>query len=213
MRKTYKVYSELRILLKNIHYLSFLAMTIAECQIQLILTLKMIMMRCRYVQNTHISFRAEIIPRKHHFGSYLAVTIAVCHIQMILNLILPQNGHDGMGIRAKHKNCNQSGNASYKTPFWVVFGYSNCSVSNANNFNTHSSSKSTCWDGDMRKTYKFYSERKSLLKNLQYLSVLAITFAVCPIQMILSIIPLQNTHGGMGICAIHSNFIQSGNHC
>ncbi len=83
----------------------------------------------------------------------------------------------------------------------VVFGYNNCSVSNPNDFNAHTSSKSTCRDGDMRETYKFYSELKILLKNLHYLSFLAITIAVCQMQMILILIPLQNEHDGMGICA------------
>ncbi len=67
----------------------------------------------------------------------------------------------------------------------------------------------TMMDGDMRKTYKFYSELKILLKNLHYLSFLAKTIAVCQIQMILTLIPLQNEHDGMGICAKHTNFILS----
>ncbi len=93
-RKTYKFYSELTILLKNSHYLSF-----------------------------------------------LAITIAVCQIQMILTLIRLQNEHDGIGMCAKYKNVIQSGNNSYKTPFLVVFGYNNCSVSNPIDFKTHTSSK------------------------------------------------------------------------
>ncbi len=64
-----------------------------------------------------------------------------------------------------------------KPPFLVVFGYNNCCVSNPNDFNTHTSSKSTSWDGDMRKTYKLYSELKIFLKNLRYLSCLGITIA------------------------------------
>ncbi len=87
---------------------------------------------------------------------------------MILTLIPLQNEHDGMEICAKHKNFIQCGNESKKTPFLVVFGYNNCSVSNPNDFNTHISSKSTCWDGDMRKTYKFYSERKGFLDNTTF---------------------------------------------
>ncbi len=82
-----------------------------------------------------------MIPRKHHSQSFLAITIAVCQIQMILTLIPFQNEHDGMGICAKHKIFIQSGNDSLKTPFLVVFGYNNCSVSNPNDFNTHTSSK------------------------------------------------------------------------
>ncbi len=71
----------------------------------------------------------------------LLVTIAVCQIQMILKLIPLQNDDDGMGIRANHKNFIQSRNHSQKTPFLGVFGYNNCSVSNPNDFNTHTSSK------------------------------------------------------------------------
>ncbi len=56
-----------------------------------------------YVQNTKCLFRAEMIPRKHHFWSFSAITIAVFKIQMILILMPLQNGHDGMGICAKHK--------------------------------------------------------------------------------------------------------------
>ncbi len=39
-------------------------------------------------------------------------------------------------------------------------------------------------------------------------SFLAITIAVCQIQIILKLIPLQNEHDGMGICAKHKNFIK-----
>ncbi len=60
-------------------------------------------------------------------------------------------------------------------------------------------------------TYKFDSEVKILLKNLHYLSFLAITIAVFQIQMILTLIRLQNDHDGMGICAKHINFNQSEN--
>ncbi len=118
MRKTQKFYSELKILLKNLHYLSF-----------------------------------------------LAITIAVYQIKMILTLMPLQNQHVGMWICVKHKNIIQIGKDSLKTPFLVVFGYNNCNVSNPNDFNTHSFSKSTCWGGDMRKTQKFYSERKVFLEN------------------------------------------------
>ncbi len=41
-------------------------------------------------------------------------------------------------------------------------------------------------------------------------SFLAITIAVCQIKMTLTLIPLQNQHYGMGICAKHKIFIQSG---
>ncbi len=161
MSKTYKFYSELKILLKNLHYLSFLAITIAVCQIQMILKLiplQMSMMGWGYEQNIQILFWAEDIAKK--------------------------------------------------PSLFVVFGYNNCSVSNPNDFNTHTSSKWAWWDGDMRKTQTFYSELKILL---HYLSFLAITIAVCQIQMILTLIPLQNEHDGMGICAKHKNFIQSRN--
>ncbi len=43
-------------------------------------------------------------------------------------------------------------------------------------------------------------------------SFLAITIAVCQIQMILILIPPENEHDGMGICAKHINFIQCGNY-
>ncbi len=99
------------------------------------------MMGWRYAQNTKLLFRAEMIPRKHNFRSFLAVTIEVCQIQMSLTLIPLQNDHDGMGICAKQSNFIHSRNDSFKTPFWVVFGYNNCSVSNPNDFNTHTSSK------------------------------------------------------------------------
>ena len=52
-------------------------------------------------------------------------------------------------------------NIAQKPSLLVVFGYNNCSVSNPNDFNTHTSSKSACWDGDIGKTYKFYSELKA----------------------------------------------------
>ncbi len=125
----------------------------------------MIMLGWGYAQNTQILFRAKTIPTKHHFWSFLAITIAVCQIKMILTLIPPRNEHDGMGICAKHINFIQCGNDWYKTPFLVVFGYNNCSVSNPNDFNTDTSSKWTSWDGDMRKRHKFYSEHKRFLEN------------------------------------------------
>ncbi len=42
-------------------------------------------------------------------------------------------------------------------------------------------------------------------------SFLAITIPLCQIQTILTLIPPQNEHDGMGICVKHKNFIQSGN--
>ncbi len=153
------------------HFWSFLAITIAVYQIQLILhshLFKIYMLGWGYAQNIKILFSAVISPRKHHFWSFLAITIAVCQIQMILILSRLQNEHDGMGICAKHKNFIQCGTESQKTPFLVVFGYNKCSVSNPNDFNTHTSTKSTCWDGDMSKTQKFYSERKGFLENTTF---------------------------------------------
>ncbi len=118
-----------------------------------------------------------------------------------------------MGICTKHKHFFQSGNDSLKTPFLIVFGYNNCSMSNPNDFNTHTTSKWPWWVGDTRKTYKFYFELKILLKNLHCLSFLAITIAVCQIEMILTLIHPQNQYVGMGICAKHTNFILSWRYC
>ncbi len=162
----------------------------------------------RYVQNTNLLFRAVMSPRKHHFWSFLAITIAVYQIQMILTLMPLQNQHVGMRICAKNKNFIQSGKDSQKTPFLVDFGYNNCCVSNPNDFNTHTSSKSTCWDGDMQNT-KILSRAERIPRKHHFWSILAITIAVYQIQMILTLIPLQNQHVVMRICAKHKNFIQS----
>ncbi len=86
------------------HFWSLLALTIAVCQIQMILTLiplKISMMGWGYVPKTKKIFRAEMIFRKQHFWSK---TNAVCHIQMILTLIPLQKQHVGMEICAKHTN-------------------------------------------------------------------------------------------------------------
>ncbi len=125
----------------------------------------MSMLGWRIVQNTQILCRAEMIPRKHNFWSFLAIAIAVCQIQMILTVKSLQNEHDGMGICAKHTNFIQGGNHSWKTPFLVVFGYNNCSVTNHYDFKTHTSSYWAWCDGDMCKTHKFCSERKCFLEN------------------------------------------------
>ncbi len=86
-----------------------------------------------------------------------------------------------------------------KIRFTALFDRSpSIAVSNPKDFNTHTSSKSTCWDGDMRETYKFYSELKILFKNLHNLPFLTITIEVCQIQMTLTLIPLQNEHDGWG---------------
>ncbi len=45
----------------------------------------------------------------------------------------------------------------------------------------------------------------------QIRSFLAITIAMCQIQMSLTLKSLRNEHDGMGICAKHTNFVQSGN--
>ncbi len=54
---------------------------------------------------------------------------------------------------------------------------------------------------------------KDIAQKPAFLSFLAITIAVCQIQMILILIPLENQHVGMGICAKHTNSIQSGRYC
>ncbi len=105
------------------HFWSFLAITIAVCQIQMILILIPF-------QNDHdglvicakqkFLFRAQMIPVIHNFWSFLAISIAVSQIQMILTLIPLQNEHDGIEICAKHSNFIQIGNDSLKTPFLVV---------------------------------------------------------------------------------------------
>ncbi len=54
---------------------------------------------------------------------------------------------------------------------------------------------------------------KDIAQKPSFLSFLAKTIAVSQIQMILILIPLQNEHVGMGICAKHTNFIQSERYC
>ncbi len=51
---------------------------------------------------------------------------------------------------------------------------------------------------------------ESIPRKQHFLYIMAITIAVLQIQMMLTLIPLQNLHVGMGICAKHKNFIQSG---
>ncbi len=172
---------------------------------------KINMLGWSYAQNIQILFWAKYIANKPSLFVVFGYNNCSVSNQNDFQLIPSQNEHDGMGICAKHTNFIHGGSYSWKTPFLVVFDYNNCSVSNRNDFYTHTSSKSTCWDGDIRKTYKFYSKQKILLKNLHYLTFLAITIAVCQIQMILTLIRLQNEHDGIGICAKHTNFIQSGN--
>ena len=121
-----------------------------------------------------------MIPLKHHFWSFLAITIAVFQIQMILTLIPLHNEHDGMRICAKHSNYIQSGNEFLKHHFWSF----------------------------LAKTIAI--RVKMIPRKHHFWSFLAITIAVCQIQMILTVIPLQNQHVRMGLCAKQTNFIQSG---
>ena len=128
----------------KLRFWSLLAITIAVCQIQLILTL--------------------IPPQKEHDGmgicakhtnftqsrnhSYKTPFLVVCGNKncsasklSTLTLIPLQNEHDEVGgIWAKLTNFIQSTSHSQKTPFMVVFGYNNSSVSNPTDFNTHTSS-------------------------------------------------------------------------
>ncbi len=70
-----------------------------------------------------------------------------------------------MVICAKHTNFILSWEYCSKTfiisRFWL-------SVSNPNDFNTHTCSKWSWWDGDSRKTQKFYSERKWFLERINF---------------------------------------------
>ncbi len=56
---------------------------------------------------------------------------------------------------------------------------------------------------------KFFFKAEMIPRKHHFWSFLAITIAVCQIQMILTLIPLQNQHVGMDICAKHTNFILS----
>ncbi len=60
------------------------------------------------------------------------------------------------------------------------------------------------------KNTKIIFRAESIPRKHTFWSYLAITNAVCQIQKILTLIPHQNQHVGMGICAKHKNFIQSG---
>ncbi len=106
---------------------------------------------------------------------------------MILTHIPLQNEHDGMEICAKHKNCIQSGNDSKETPFLVVFGYNNCSVSNPIDFNTNPlQNEHDAWRYAQNTKIVFRAEMIPRKHHLW--SFLAITIAVCQIQMILTLI-------------------------
>ncbi len=193
------------------HFWSFLAITIPVCQIQMILTL--IPLQNQHVgmgicaKHTNFILSWNILLKNLHYLSFLAITIPVYQIQMILTLIRLKMSMMGWVYAQNTQILFWAEHIAQKPSLFVVFGYNNSSVSNPNDFNTHTSSKSTCWDGDMRKTYKFYFELNILLKNLHYLSFFAITIPVCQIQMILTLIPLPNRHVGMRICAKHTNFI------
>ncbi len=135
------------------------------CQVQMTLTL--IPLQNEHVgmgicaKHTNFTLSWRYYSKSFIIYRLLAITIPVCQIQMILTLIPLQNEHDGMGMCTKHKIFFQSIHDS----IFVVFGNNDCSVSNPNDFNTHTSSKWAWWDGDMRKTYKCYSVLKILLKN------------------------------------------------
>ncbi len=58
---------------------------------------------------------------------------------------------------------------------------------------------------------QFFFRAEMIPRKHHFWSFLAITIAVCQMQMILTIIPSQNDHDGMGICAKHINFIQCRN--
>ncbi len=140
------------------HIRSFLAITMEVCQIQMILTLIPLQNEhdgWGYAQNILFVFWAEMTPRKHHFWSFLAITMEVCQIQMILTLIPLQNQHVGMGYAQNIQILFWAEHIAQNPSLFVVFGFNNCSVSNPNDFNTHTSSKSICWDGICAKHTNF----------------------------------------------------------
>ncbi len=55
-----------------------------------------------------------------------------------------------------------------------------------------------------------FRAKDNIAQKPSFLSFLAITIAVRQTAVILILIPLQNEHVGMGICAKHTNFIQRG---
>ncbi len=57
----------------------------------------------------------------------------------------------------------------------------------------------------------FFFRAEMISRKHLFWSFLAITIAVCQMQMILTLIPLQDEHDGMEISAKHKMFIQSGN--
>ncbi len=72
------------------HFWSFLAITIAVCQIQKILTLnlfKINMLGWGYAQTYKFDSEVKILLKNLHCLSFLAITIAVCQIQIILTII------------------------------------------------------------------------------------------------------------------------------
>ncbi len=128
---------------------------------------------------------------------------------MILILIPLQYEGDGMRICAKHSNFIQSGNDSLKTPFLVVFGYNNCSVSNPNDCSYLF--KITMMKSGYAQNTKFLFRAEIIPRKHRFWSYLAITIAVCQIQMILTLLPFQNEYDWMEICANQKFFIQRGN--
>ncbi len=56
---------------------------------------------------------------------------------------------------------------------------------------------------------KFFFREEMIPRKHHFWSFLEITIAVRQIEMILTLIPLQNEHVGMGICEKHTNFILS----
>ena len=62
----------------------------------------------------------------------------------------------------------------------------------------------------MQNTLILFRAEMTPLKH-HFWSFLAITIAVCQMQMILTLIALQNEQDGMGICGKHKFFFQSGN--
>ncbi len=118
-------------------FLSFLAITIAVRQTELLLILIPL-------QNEHVGMgicakHTNFIQNERYcssFLSFLAITIALRQTEVLLILIPLQNEHVGMGICAKHKFYSERKILLF---IFVVFGYNNCSASNPNDFNTHTS--------------------------------------------------------------------------
>ncbi len=65
------------------------------------------------------------------------------------------------------------------------------------------------WEYEQNTQILFKAEMRPRKHHLR--SFLALKIAICQIQMILTLIALQNEHDGMGICAKHKTFIHGGN--